>query len=299
LFIRAGLLAPNIVTFFNLAGGPAAQEDMRMLLLSLLFGAVVGFALGLTGGGGGVFAVPLLVYGLAVAPREAVGVSLAAVGGTALLGVLPRLRSGQVEIGTGLWFALAGMLGAPAGSWAAGQVSESLLLLLFAGVMMIVAWRMWRKAAGGNTLGRSAAAEKSEPTCRRTDDGRLQLTSRCAMLLALLGLASGFLSGLFGVGGGFVIVPALVLFSGMPMHRAVGTSLLVIVLVSLTGVASHIAAGRELSWGVTALFLVGGVMGMLIGTRLGRFLSGPRLQRVFAVSILTVAVFILSRTMIL
>jgi hypothetical protein len=269
-----------------------------MIALSLFFGSLVGFALGLTGGGGGVFAVPLLVFGLAVAPREAVGISLAAVGGTALLGVLPRLRAGQVEVGTGLWFAMAGMMGAPLGSWAAGQISESLLLMLFALLMLVVAIRMWRSAGRTAEIGDGENGAVRPPACQRGPDGRLRLTSRCAALLAMLGLGSGFLSGLFGVGGGFVIVPALVLFSGMSMHRAVGTSLLVIVLISLTGVAAHFSAGRSLSWEITGLFLVGGLLGMVAGSQLGRRLSGPRLQKVFASGIIMVAVFVAGRTLL-
>jgi hypothetical protein len=266
-----------------------------MELLSLAFGILVGFALGLTGGGGGVFAVPLLVYGLSIGPREAVVVSLAAVGGTALVGVLPRIRSGQVELGTGLWFALAGMAGAPLGSWAAGLLSEATLLTSFAALMFVVAWRMWNRSRPG-----APKEGEGEPqrTCRRSDDGRLIVTSRCAVLLAGLGLLCGFLSGLFGVGGGFVIVPALVLFSGMPMHRAIGTSLLVIVLVSLAGVGSHYLAGHTFLWLVIGWFLLGGLAGMVLGSQVGKRMSATRLQKVFAVGIMAVAVFVVSQTWI-
>ncbi|MDP6700092.1 MAG: sulfite exporter TauE/SafE family protein, partial [Candidatus Latescibacteria bacterium] len=116
------------------------------LALGLLCGAVVGFSLGLTGGGGSIFAVPLLVYGLDVAPREAVGISLAAVGATALLGAIQRLRAREVEIGIGLLFAVGGVLGAPVGSWLGRQLSADVLLLLFAGLMAFVAARMWSRA---------------------------------------------------------------------------------------------------------------------------------------------------------
>jgi hypothetical protein len=201
-------------------------------------------------------------------------------------------------VGTGLWFAAAGMLGAPLGSWAAGQISESLLLLLFAALMLIVATRMWQTAGKAAKVDETQPAAGKPPACQRTPDGHLRLTSRCAVVLALLGLGCGFLSGLFGVGGGFVIVPALVLFSGMSMHRAVGTSLLVIVLISITGVASHFAAGRALSWDIAGLFLVGGVVGMIAGTQLGRHLSGPGLQRVFAFGIVAVAMFVVGNTLV-
>lgn len=272
---------------------------MDHIAISILFGSLVGFALGVTGGGGSLLAVPLLVYGLAIAPREAFGVSLAAVGVTALVGVVPRIRSGQVELGTGVLFAIAGMLGAPFGTWIAGMISESVLLVLFSVLMLVVAWRIWRKTLPkGNTDNASICEENDHrATCQRTSDGRLRLTSRCAVLLALVGLTAGFLSGMFGVGGGFIIVPALVLFSGMPIHKAVATSLLVIVLVSVSGVASHFAAGRGISLDITGLFVLGGVIGMSLGRLVSERLPAQTLQKVFAAGIVTVAVFVVGKTL--
>ena len=286
-----------------------------MLLLSVLFGALVGFALGLTGGGWSLLAVPLLVYGLSMAPREAFGVSLAAVGATALAGVIPRIRAGQVEIGTGVLFAIAGMLGAPLGTWIAGMIPETVLLMMFSVLMLLVAWTLWRKSNNGQSgvapettgcqtsdsqtsNGEAADCQtgNGEATCQRTADGRLRLTSRCAVLLAIVGLTAGFLSGMFGVGGGFIIVPALVLFSGMPIHKAVATSLLVIVLVSISGVGSHVAAGREIPLDVTGLFVVGGVAGMSLGRVVSERLPAAVLQKVFAGGIVAVAVFIVGKT---
>ncbi len=122
------------------------------------------------------------------------------------------------------------------------------------------------------------------------------MTSRCAVVLMVAGLVAGLLSGLFGVGGGFVIVPALVLTSGMDIHRAVATSLLVIALVSAAGVASYLAAGRPLPLESTALFVAGGVAGMGLGTLLARRISGPGLQKIFAAAMLLVAVFIVTKS---
>ena len=267
-----------------------------MVTLSLLFGAIVGLSLGLTGGGGAIFAVPLLVYGLAVDPRQAVGISLAAVCMTSLIGFVGRLAAGEVEVVTGLTFALAGMLGAPIGSWLSARISETLLLALFAVLMLIVAIRMWRQPNQSKLTVVDASVPDDGPTCRRDPEGKLRLTSPCAMLLGVLGVATGILSGLFGVGGGFVIVPALVLFSGMSIHRAVGTSLLVIALVSAAGVVSHLWAGREIPLNLTLEFVAGGVVGMFIGIWASRYLSGPALQRVFAVAIVLVATFVILRT---
>jgi len=265
--------------------------------LGLIFGAVVGLSLGLTGGGGAIFAVPLLVYGLQVPPREAVSVSLAAVGATSLVGFLHRWKLGQVELKTGLIFALAGMLGAPLGTWIAGFVPDLILLLLFAGVMVVVAVRLWQQAATVRTEVVCVPSEDQGPTCRRDALGHLILNSRCAALLLLVGVVTGILSGLFGVGGGFVIVPALILFSGMPIHSAVGTSLMVIALISISGISSQIWAGRTIPWELTSLFVAGGIGGLFAGQSLGKHLSGPRLQKVFVVAILMVAVFVILKTL--
>ncbi len=267
-----------------------------MPFLSLAFGAVVGLSLGLTGGGGAIFAVPLLVYGLSVDPRQAVGISLAAVGTTSLVGFLGRWKSGQVEVATGLMFAVAGMIGAPLGSWLSAKIPESLLLTLFALLMLVVAVRMWRKAGPTSAPPIGAAEDLAGPTCRRDATGKLQLTSPCAVLLAGVGVLTGVLAGLFGVGGGFVIVPALVLFSGMAIHRAIGTSLLVITLISASGVASHLWAGREIPLATTLYFVSGGVLGMFAGIWASQYLSGPALQKFFAVAIVAVAFFVILHT---
>jgi uncharacterized membrane protein YfcA len=267
-----------------------------MWSLAFTFGAVVGLSLGLTGGGGAIFAVPMLVYGLAVEPRQAVGISLAAVGATSLVGFLMRWKAGEVEVATGLTFAIAGMIGAPFGSWLSAQISESLMLTLFALLMLVVAALMWRRAETADVVVNRRPDDADGPTCRRDAAGNLRLTSPCAAVLGCVGVAAGVLSGLFGVGGGFVIVPALVLFSGMAIHRAVGTSLLVISLISAVGVASHLSLGREIPFDITGLFVGGGLLGMFAGIWASHYLSGPALQKVFAAAIVLVAMFMILRT---
>jgi len=166
--------------------------------------------------------------------------------------------------------------------------------------MLWVAAMMWRKAsrrpeeaAVVRAPGAKRPADDAGPACRRDPAGRLRLTSRCATVMVLAGVATGVLSGLFGVGGGFVVVPALVLFSGMGIHRAVATSLLVIALVSASGVASKVLAGEGLAAGVTGLFVVGGVAGLGLGTVFARRLSPVKLQKAFAAVIVVVAVFVI------
>jgi uncharacterized protein len=263
---------------------------------TIILGALVGFSLGLTGGGGAIFAVPLLVYGLGVDPREAIGVSVVTVGVTALVGFLQRVRLGLVEVRTGVLFAIAGMLTAPLGSWLAARIPETLLLMLFSILMLVIAVRMWCKAS--DPAERSVmllGTHESGPTCRRDPQGVLHLTSRCALLLAGVGMTAGLLTGLFGVGGGFIIVPSLVTFSGMGIQRAIGTSLLVISLVGVSGTASLIALGRPMPLGMVTWFAVGSVAGLIAGTALAHRLGGPTLQKVFAVAILVVALFVILR----
>jgi uncharacterized membrane protein YfcA len=236
-------------------------------------------------------------------PRQAIGVSLAAVGATSLFGVFERLRAGEVEVGTGLAFSVGGILGAPIGAWIGGHLPDALLLVLFAVLMLVIAVRMWSQPpilAASDVESASASSPKVGSgfgnACRRDDKGQLCWNWRCAVFLAATGVVTGVLAGLFGVGGGFIIVPALVLFSGMPMHRAVATSLLAIALISSAGVVSYLLDGRDLPLGVTTLFVMGGIVGLLVGTVLGRRLGGQRLQKIFAVAIVGVAVFIIVKT---
>lgn len=268
--------------------------------MSLLFGLLVGFSLGLTGGGGSIFAVPLLVYGLAVPVHRAVVISLAAVGGMALAGAVVQLRRGAAEPRTGLLFGLAGIVGAPCGAALSAYLPPSWLLGGFALLMLGVAVRLWRQAnrrPDQAAVVRAVAATPTTggPACRRDPEGRLQLSSRCALVLVVAGAVTGLLAGLFGVGGGFLIVPALVLVAALPIQRAVATSLLVIVIISTTGMVAHLLAGQMLDLALTAGFVTGGLAGMGLGMRVGRRLAGPVLQKLFAGMMVMVAVYMLAR----
>ncbi|MCC6135443.1 MAG: sulfite exporter TauE/SafE family protein [Candidatus Contendobacter sp.] len=274
------------------------------MILSLLFGVLIGFALGLTGGGGSVFAVPLLVYGLDIPAHQAVVISLAAVGATALGGGLARLRDGQAELRTALIFGLSGSVGAPLGAWLNPRFPATALLTGFALLMLAVAARMWRQAhrqPEATRIVRAGSEPDQDPTgpvCRYDPGGRLQFTSRCALRLTLAGTLTGLLSGLFGVGGGFLIVPALVLIASLPMQRAVATSLWVIALISTIGFAAHLLAGQPLNLSVTLGFVLGGLGGMALGIAVGRRIAGPTLQTLFAALIAVVALFMLVKLVI-
>lgn len=253
-------------------------------LLGLAFGLLVGTSLGLTGGGGSIFAVPLLIYGLSVPLDTAIGLSLAAVGITAGFGAAWRLRAGEVELQAGLIFSLAGMVVTPAGAWLAGRVAPAILLSAFSMLMLYVGVRMWR--------GKAVRTVVPGPCVSR---GFGWLGPGCYLRLAAAGAATGMLSGLFGVGGGFIIVPSLLYVTGMSIHRAVSTSLMVIFLVSLSGVASHALQGQRFPMPLSALFVVGGFLGMLGGGSLRGQLSGPTLQRTFGIGMWLVAAYILGK----
>jgi len=274
----------------------ALPPDLMTLTPAVVSGCLVGLAMGLTGGGGAILAVPLLVYWLGVPAQAAVAISLATVAGTAVIGTIERARLGQVEFPTGLLFAGAGMLTAPLGSWLGKGLPPQALLLAFACLMLLIAMRMWWHADRAIPPPANACDPNGGPSCSRDLEGTLRLTSRCATLLAAIGLTVGLLSGLFGVGGGFLIVPALVSFASMGISRAVGTSLLVMSLVGMAGVGSHLWQGQTIPLQATVLFVAGSVPGLLAGSQLARTLSRPLLSRIFAGMILAVAFFVIARS---
>jgi len=149
----------------------------------------------------------------------------------------------------------------------------------------------------GEVFATTAEANRG-PTCARDPEGRLRLTTRCGVLLSAVGLVVGLLSGLFGVGGGFLIVPGLVTFASMGLTRAVGTSLLVMALVGTAGVAGQLAEGRVIPLDVTLGFLAGSIPALFAGSILGRRLPGPVLAKVFAVAMLGVGLFVIARTLL-
>lgn len=237
--------------------------------MSVLFGIIVGLALGLTGGGGSIFAVLLLIYGLGVAPHSAVSISLAAVALTAAFGAAQAWYAGLVESRAALILAAAGMLSAPLGVWFGGRVSENAVLVAFAILMVLVASHMAFKAGRSPSQASVVRAQlpagaDHEPgvVCRYSPDGRLRLNTPCSLALWGAGLVVGALSGFFGVGDGFLIVPALMLITAMGIHRAVATSLLVISLIGISGVAASVLSGRDIDWCLAGLFVAGGLLGM-------------------------------------
>jgi uncharacterized protein len=266
------------------------------MLLVLTFGIITGLALGLTGGGGTMLALPLLLYGLHMPVREAMLVSLLAVGIMALIGAVARWRAHQLQLHLGLVFAVAGMAGSPIGAFCAQLVPALALIIGFALLTLLVGVRMWRRGHGPlptDSQPLPATAMLRHAACRFDPSGRLRLTSHCLRLLIPAGLITGIVSGLFGVGVGFVVVPALVLIAGIDIRQATATSLLIVALVSFSGASAAFMAGQRVDLAIVALFAGAGVVGLEFGSRFGRLLSPQILQRGFAVVLVLVAVVLL------
>ena len=252
--------------------------------IALLSGLMVGISLGLTGGGGSIFAVPLLVYALGLPATTATGLSLGIVGLTAGFGAALRLGRAEIDWSAGIVFAASGMALAPVGAWLGHQMPPALLLSAFACLMGWVGYRLW--------CGRSAETTAPGPCVLRAGGRR---GGACYLRLLAAGSAAGILSGLFGVGGGFIIVPALLYVTGISLHRAIATSLLVIFLISLSGVTAALSHGTVWPWPLAAAFLAGGLAGMLGGSALRHRLPAARLQKVFAIGMWLVAAFMLAK----
>jgi uncharacterized membrane protein YfcA len=210
------------------------------LFLALGFGLIVGLALGLTGGGGSIFAMPMLIYGLNLPPAQAVPIALVAVALTALVGGSHAIRARLVVWQPTIMFALGGILGAPAGLATAQSIASRWIVGGFALLALSVGLVMWQRAhpEQAKAVRAEPSGRDSGPVCVLAPDGQLRFATPCALALCFVGLATGFLSGFFGVGGGFLIVPALVLVTRMGVHVAVGTSLLIISAIAFSGAAS-------------------------------------------------------------
>ncbi|WP_028226643.1 sulfite exporter TauE/SafE family protein [Paraburkholderia ferrariae] len=250
------------------------------LVPSAALGAFVGLILALTGAGGAIIAVPLLVFGLGLEVAQAAPIGLLAVGLSAGVGALLALREGKVRYKAAALMAACGALVSPFGLWVAHRVPDAPLTLAFAAVLAMVAVRMFRQRSGA-THGGPELAPSGLPCRLNAERGKLDWTAPCARALALSGALSGFLSGLLGVGGGFVIVPALKRASDIPMQGIVATSLAVIALVSSAGVAASAASGHML-WAGALPFAAGALAGMLGGRGVAHRVSGVRLQQSFA-----------------
>lgn len=247
---------------------------MGEALLALPFGVAIGVMLGLVGGGGSILAVPVLVYILDQSVHEATTESLFVVGAAALVGAADHARMGNVRVKTALAFGLAGAAGSLGGTGLNRLVGGRTILLAFAALLLLAAWAMQR---------------------RQRSDARSVQYPRRHLRAGAIGLLTGVLTGFFGVGGGFVIVPALVLLLGLPITVAVGTSLAVIALTSASALGAHLASG-PINWSIATSFACAAIAGALLGRRLGGRLDQRRLTSLFTTLLVGVAVVILIKS---
>lgn len=249
------------------------------MIAALSLGLVVGIVLGVVGGGGSIIAVPALVYGVGMSPAEAIPTSLLVVGISSLAALVPRLREG-INWPVVLIVGAAGIPAAWAGTALGRLLDPNILMLAFAGIMVIAGIRML------------ARTKETDGSC---SNGPTRAFRTCAPKAVGVGLLVGFLTGLLGVGGGFLITPALTLSLGLRMKQAVGSSLAIIVINSTAGFGAH-AAGFTIEWPTVLGFAVPAILGSLFAARLARRLQDKHIRVSFAMLIFVVAAWVTTST---
>ncbi|MCI0859655.1 MAG: sulfite exporter TauE/SafE family protein [Chloroflexi bacterium] len=264
-----------------------------MEFLALPLGLLVGLSLGVLGAGGSILIVPMLVYVLGFEPKAAITTSLVVVGLVSLGGMVTHWRAGRVRVGTGIAFGLAGILGSLGGSYLNRAVDSNILLLAFAGLMLVAAWAMVR----------NREAQPSVPASTSATGGRIGVLAAArvepalAAKVVVAGSTVGFITGFFGIGGGFVIVPALSVVLGLTMQQAAGTSLLVIAINVAIALGPRLG-GEALPWEVIVLFTVAGLVGAVVGSGIAGKVRSELLARSFAGLIVVIAIYTVVRTII-
>lgn len=260
------------------------------MTLAWLGALAIGLSLGLLGSGGSILTVPVLVYLVGQEEKVAIGGSLLVVGAIAAVGGAQYALRRLVDWRTVLWFGLPGMVGTYGGAALARYVSGTLQLAVFALVMLTAAVSMLRRSPAQRSEG---GGEPAAATATAGEGGH----KRSRALVAVDGVAVGVLTGFVGVGGGFLIVPALTVLGGLPMPLAIGTSLVIIALKSFTGFAKYVevlaSVGLDLDWPVLLTLTAVGIVGSFAGRRLGRRMSEERLRRVFGLFLIVVGAWIL------
>lgn len=240
-------------------------------LLALLSGGLVGLLLGATGGGGSLVAIPLLVYVVGVPVSNATAMSLIVVGYSSLFGAWQESRHQRVHLASALLFSLTGMAGGWVGAQGHQLVPEALVLFLFGHLLLLISlWTFWKNYEGEHNDIPSGCAK--------------EFSWHCLLRALMFGWVVGLLTGFFGVGGGFLIVPALMYFMGFPIRVAIGTSLLIIALISIGGVAGYLKMA-DLDVVLTGLVLLGSLLGLMYGSHLTGSISPHHLRRGVAILI--------------
>ena len=250
-----------------------------MFIIAIIASLLMGAILGLLGGGGSILSVPILVYLVGLETKAAIAASLLVVGTTSVFAAMTHYRSGNVVLRMGLLFGAFSMAGAFIGGNLARFVPGTVLLMLFAGLMLATAIAMLRS--------------RKEEVC---NEGAAEAAKKPLPVLKVgaEGLVVGAVTGLVGAGGGFLVVPALVFLGGLPMRQAIGTSLMVIAMKSFAGFAGY-AGFVELDYSLVGAFVVAAVLGSFIGSYAGKFVEAARLRKGFAWFVLTMGVFILGQ----
>lgn len=264
------------------------------MLLASFFGVCIGLVLGLTGAGGGILAVPALVLGLGWPMAQAAPVALMAVGASAAVGAIHGLRKRLVRYRAALLMAALGGVCTPLGLYFAHRLPETLLMSLFSLVLVLVAMRMHRQARGAVGVGAEHGWEQKN-CMLDAQTGRLRWTLRCSLTLATVGACCGLLTGLLGVGGGFLLVPAFRQLTDIRVHGIVATSLMVIALVSVMAIIGALRAGIVIP-ASGAAFIAASVVGMVAGRLAAPHLPARGLQEGFAGLCVAVAGYLLWRT---
>ncbi len=240
-------------------------------LLALLSGGLVGLLLGTTGGGGSLVAIPLLVYVVGIPVQTASAMSLIVVGYSALFGAWQEYRHKRVHIPTALVFSLTGVIGAWIGAQGHQLVSETIVLFLFGNLLLFMGlWTFWQPHNKQSSDALTGCAK--------------QFSWPCAFKASAIGWGVGLLTGFFGIGGGFLIVPALMILLEFPIRLAMGTSFLIIALIAIGGVVGHLNLA-SLDFFLTGLVLLGSVLGLVFGSRITRSISSHHLRRCVAILI--------------
>ncbi|MDJ0705727.1 MAG: sulfite exporter TauE/SafE family protein [Leptolyngbyaceae cyanobacterium MO_188.B28] len=255
-------------------------------IIGHLLAVCIGISLGLIGGGGSILAVPILIYVIGLSPKTAISMSLVVVGVVSLLGTIPHWLQQNVNLKIAIIFTPAAMIGAYLGARLSSLpfITETFQLICFGAVMLVASLLMIR----------NSSRNQDEQKQIATSQDQNQPPQRHWFAIPLEGLSVGGLTGFVGVGGGFAIIPALVLLGGIPMKEAVGTSLLIIAFKSVTGFLGYLNQ-VEIDWGLMISFTLAAGGGAFVGAYLTRWIEAKKLQKGFGYFVLVVAVFVLIR----
>ncbi|WP_114661876.1 sulfite exporter TauE/SafE family protein [Polynucleobacter necessarius] len=262
------------------------------ILISPSLGILVGILMGLTGAGGGILSVPLLVFALHLPVAEAAPISLSAIALAAGVGALLGFKNNILRYKAAGLMAIFGLLFSPIGLWLAGKIPNGPLLIIFSTILFYVSIRLYRQAHKA-IHGIADFDNKPPPPCLLDKSvGKLAWNVPCARALMFSGGLAGLLSGLLGVGGGFAIVPALKRYTDLPTKSVVATSLGVLAIVASGGTLFSVISGK-FDLAIATPFATGALAGLLVGRSIGKKLSGPRLQQLFAITAFAVAISLL------